>query len=286
MFQRLKAEDEAAAQQAYATDGWTDNSWVEQPAAAASGHWEAPKANFPAAAHATSDWTHTAEEEATAHEPTSTYDQPNVSHEVAIRELERVHEEKMSAAKRSQRLVQEELEALKRQGRRNEAERTTLEEVVKSLKSELTVELETNNTVRQTQAALQGEFEALQRQNKRLQMEKRTQLEEVTHGSQVDLRAAQDEKIHLSRMLDSAREELSECNLRTRQLQQAAQRQSTDVDRQMGELQRQGQGHLEQLKGKEAEVKELHRQLQLTMADAALSEKQLQEQRESQLQVR
>ena len=66
------------------------------------------------------------------------------------------------------------------------------------MKSELTNELETNNSVWQTQAALQGEFEALQRQNKRLQMEKRTQLEEVTHGSKAELRAAQDEKMHLS----------------------------------------------------------------------------------------
>jgi hypothetical protein len=47
-------------------------------------------------------------------------------------------------------------------------------------------------------------------------------------------------------------------------MQQASQRQAADVERQTTEMQRQGQGYLEQLKGKEAEVKELHRQLQVS----------------------
>jgi hypothetical protein len=105
MFQRLKAEDEANAQQSYGHtdgDGWTNSSWVEQPADT-TGHWEEPKASFPV------------EQVHTEHAPITTQDESNASHQAAIRGLERQHEEQLSAAQRSQRLVQEQLEALKRQ---------------------------------------------------------------------------------------------------------------------------------------------------------------------------
>eukprot|EP00937_MAST-01D_sp_MAST-1D-sp2_P007103 g7103.t1 len=187
----------------------------------------------------------------------------------ALAEAHARQDKDREAARNAERLLREQLEASERRGRRAEAGRTTLEEVVQSLKSELETEMEGSAMVRQRGAALQGEVDALSRAAQRTSSEHRQALEEAERLAAARVAKFEEEKTRLARQLEqaraSAREATDAAELRARD----------DVLRAKADAEEAARRVARQLVDAQEEVAALQRQLAAARAEsAALREEQ------------
>ena len=172
-------------------------------------------------------------------------------------ETQHRHERIVSELQCSERLLREESEANKRLLRRIEAERNTLEEVVTSLKSELTAELEANTALRQRCGSLQNEKEALERQRQRLEYQKTRLVEDSASSfeeTKAELVTTQEDNANLLKQMREAEKALVD----RKHAEQRARTEQTSTEAKLT-------NRLEEMRERhDAEVQRLQQQVETT----------------------